>query len=351
MPKILVTGGCGYIGSHTIVDLIENGFDVISIDDNSRSTTYLLEGVEKITGRKIKNYKVDLCSFEETRAVFEENPDVSGIIHFAAYKAVGESVEKPLLYFENNIISLINLLKCTREFAIQHFVFSSSCTVYGSPDSIPVTEASPVKPAESPYGLTKQMGEQMIAEVAKLGTTKCILLRYFNPVGAHPSTLIGELPLGKPANLVPAITQTAIGKLPMMHVHGSDYDTRDGSCIRDFIHICDIAHAHTLAIQRLMSGASQQQLDVFNLGTGNGVTVLEAIHAFEKVSGVQLNYTMGPRRPGDIVAIYANNEKAVTELGWNCQYNLDDMMSSAWQWEQRIRQDETLQRMQQAFLN
>lgn len=351
MPKILVTGGCGYIGSHTIVDLIENGFDVISIDDNSRSTTYLLEGVEKITGRKVKNYKVDLCSFEETRAVFEENPDVTGIIHFAAYKAVGESVEQPLMYFENNLISLINLLKCTREFAIQHFVFSSSCTVYGSPDSIPVTEASPVKLAESPYGLTKQMGEQMIEEVAKLGTTKCILLRYFNPVGAHPTSLIGELPLGKPANLVPAITQTAIGKIPMMHVHGSDYDTRDGSCIRDYIHICDISHAHTLALKRLLSGQSTKQVDIFNLGTGNGVTVLEAINAFEKVSGVKLNYTMGPRRPGDIVAIYANNEKAVTELGWHCQYNLDDMMSSAWKWEQRIREDESLQGMQQAFLN
>lgn len=351
MPKILVTGGCGFIGSHTIVDLVENGFDVISIDDNSRSTTYLLEGVEKITGRKIKNYKVDLCSFDETRAVFEENPDVAAIIHFAAYKAVGESVEKPLMYFENNLISLINLLKCTREFAIGHFVFSSSCTVYGSPDSIPVTEQSPVKPAESPYGLTKQMGEQMIAEVAKLGTTKCILLRYFNPVGAHPTALIGELPLGKPANLVPAITQTAIGKLPMMQVYGSDYDTRDGSCIRDYIHICDISHAHTLAVQRLMNGESNKQIDIFNLGTGNGVTVLEAIKAFEKVSGVALNYQVGPRRPGDIVAIYANNEKAVHELGWQCQYNLDNMMSSAWKWELRIREDEALQGLQQAFLN
>lgn len=351
MSKILVTGGCGYIGSHTIVDLVENGFDVISIDDNSRSTTYLLEGVEKITGRKIKNYKVNLCSFEETRAVFEENPDVSGIIHFAAFKAVGESVHQPLLYFENNLISLINLLKCTQEFAIPHFVFSSSCTVYGSPDAIPVTEDSPVKPAESPYGLTKQMGEQMIEEVAKLGTTKCILLRYFNPVGAHPSALIGELPLGKPANLVPAITQTAIGKIDMMYVHGSDYDTRDGSCIRDYIHVCDIAHAHTLALQRLISGQSNRQVDIFNLGTGNGVTVLEAIRAFEKVSGVKLNYSLGPRRAGDIVAIYANNSKAVKELGWQCKYGLDDMMSSAWQWELRIKQDETLQGIQQAFLN
>lgn len=351
MPKILVTGGCGFIGAHTIVDLIQNGFEVISIDDNSRSTSYLLDGVEKITGKKVKNYKVDLCSFDETRAVFEENPDINGIIHFAAYKAVGESVEQPMMYFENNLISLINLLKCTREFAIGHFVFSSSCTVYGSPDRIPVTEESPVKPAESPYGLTKQMGEQMIEEIAKLGTTKCILLRYFNPVGAHPSTLIGELPLGRPANLVPAITQTAIGKLRAMTVHGTDYDTRDGSCIRDFIHVCDIAHAHTLALQMLITGKSTKACDVFNLGTGNGVTVLEAISAFEKVSGEKLNYEIGPRRPGDIVAIFANNEKAINELGWNIQFNLDDMMKTAWDWELKIKADESLNELQNVFLN
>lgn len=351
MPKILVTGGCGFIGAHTIADLIQNGFEAISIDDNSRSNTYLLDGVEKITGKKIKNYKVNLCSFDETRAVFEENPDINGIIHFAAYKAVGESVEQPLLYFENNLFSLINLLKCTREFAIGHFVFSSSCTVYGSPDRIPVTEQSPVKQAESPYGLTKQMGEQMIEEIAKLGTTKCILLRYFNPVGAHPSTLIGELPLGRPANLVPAITQTAIGKLPAMTVYGTDYDTRDGSCIRDYIHVCDIAHAHTLALQMLINGKSTKACDIFNLGTGNGVTVLEAITAFEKVSGVKLNYETGPRRPGDIVAIFANNEKAINELGWTIQYDLDDMMKTAWAWELKIKEDEELNTLQNVFLN
>jgi UDP-glucose 4-epimerase len=351
MPKILVTGGCGFIGAHTITDLIQNGFEVISIDDNSRSNTYLLDGVEKITGKKIKNYKVNLCSFDETRAVFEENPDINGIIHFAAYKAVGESVELPLLYFENNLVSLINLLKCTREFAIGNFVFSSSCTVYGSPDRIPVTEQSAVKQAESPYGLTKQMGEQMIEEVAKLGTTKCILLRYFNPVGAHPSNLIGELPLGRPANLVPAITQTAIGKLPTMTVFGNDYDTRDGSCIRDFIHVCDIAHAHTLALQMLINGKTTKSCDIFNLGTGNGVTVLEAISAFEKVSGVKLNYQIGPRRPGDIVAIFANNEKAINELGWTIKYDLDEMMKTAWEWELKIKADEALNNVQNVFLN
>jgi len=351
MAKILVTGGCGYIGAHTIVDLIENGFDVISIDDNSRSTPYLLEGIEKITGKKVKNYKVNLCNFDETQAVFAEHPDITGIIHFAAYKAVGESVEKPMLYFENNIFSLINLLKCTSEFKVPYFVFSSSCTVYGSPDAMPVTEQSPIKPAESPYGLTKQMGEQFIEEIAKLGETKCILLRYFNPVGAHPSTLIGELPLGKPANLVPAITQFAIGKIANMQVHGTDYPTKDGSCVRDYIHVCDISHAHTLAVQYLMESRNKSNCDVFNLGTGNGVTVFEAIEAFERVSGIKLNYGKGPRRPGDVVAIYANNSKAITELKWEIKYNLDAMMKTAWDWELRLKNDETIFAQQNAVLN
>src|SRR3982751_1992323 len=252
MSKILVTGGCGYIGSHTIVDLVENGYDVISVDNNSRSNPRILEGVEKITGKKIKNYKVDLCNFDDTFAIFQENVDIIGIIHFAAYKAVGESVEQPLLYFENNLTSLINLLKCVGEFKIPWFVFSSSCTVYGNPDHIPVTEATPPKPAESPYGYTKQMGEQIVNEFSKSYPAQCILLRYFNPVGAHPSAIIGELPIGKPQNLVPAITQTAIGKLPQMKVYGDDYPTRDGSCIRDYIHVSDIAHAHTLSLDYLV---------------------------------------------------------------------------------------------------
>ncbi|HEY4109935.1 UDP-glucose 4-epimerase GalE [Puia sp.] len=341
MEKILVTGGCGYIGSHTIVDLIANGFEVICVDNNVRSSPRILEGVEKITGKKIKNYKVDLCNYDDTCAIFQENANIAGIVHFAAYKAVGESVEQPLMYFENNLVSLINLLKVAQEFEVPHFVFSSSCTVYGNPDSIPVTELSPPKPAESPYGYTKQMGEQIINEFCKSATrTKSILLRYFNPVGAHPSILIGEMPIGKPANLVPAITQTAIGKLPSMTVFGDDYPTRDGSCIRDFIHVSDIAHAHTLAIQYMIDKKNINRAEVFNLGTGNGVTVLEAIKAFEKVSGVNLNYQIGPRRPGDVIAIYANNDLARRMLGWTTGYNLEDMLSTAWKWEQKLKADE-----------
>lgn len=351
MSKILVTGGCGFIGSHTVVDLIENGFDVISIDDNSRSTTYLLDGIEKITGKKLKNYNVDLKNFDETLAVFQENPDIAGVIHFAAYKAVGESVEKPLDYFENNMFSLINLLKCVKEFKIDNFVFSSSCTVYGNPDSIPVTEKTPTKKAESPYGATKQMGEQVIEEFARAYQFNTILLRYFNPVGAHPTAYIGELPLGKPLNLVPVITQTAIGKLPQMNVFGDDYDTRDGSCVRDFIHVCDIAHAHTLAIQFLMNKRNTSKCEVFNLGTGNGVTVLEAINSFEKVSGQKLNYKISPRRPGDVVAIYANNAHAVDTLKWEIKYDLDEMMRTAWQWELKVKEDEALMKKQNPALN
>jgi len=338
MSKILVTGGTGFIGSHTIIDLIENGFEVISIDDFSRSTSIALSGIEKITGKKIKNYSVDLKNFEETQAVFMEHTDIDGIIHFAAYKAVGESVEEPILYYENNMFGLINLLKCVQEFGVPNFVFSSSCTVYGNPDVIPVTEQTPIKPAESPYGATKQMGETVIRDFTKATATNAILLRYFNPVGAHPSGHIGELPVGRPQNLVPAITQTAIGKIPKMTVHGNDYATRDGSCVRDYIHVSDIAHAHTLAIQYLLEEKNETACDVFNLGTGKGVTVLEAIQAFEKVSGVQLNYAIGPRRAGDVVAIYANNEAAVKKLGWNIQYGINEMMDTAWKWELRLKE-------------
>jgi UDP-glucose 4-epimerase len=342
MNKILVTGGCGYIGAHTIVDLIENGFHPISIDNNSRSTTALLKGIKEITGVTIKNYKVDLCNFDDTHAVFQENTDIKGIIHFAAYKAVGESVHRPLLYFENNLFSLINVLKCAKEFKVPHFIFSSSCTVYGSPDSIPVTEESPIKPAESPYGATKQMGEEIVRDVTKAGSMQSILLRYFNPVGAHPSALIGELPLGKPENLVPVITQTAVGKIKELVVYGDDYKTRDGSCIRDYVHVCDISHAHTLALQHLIENKNRQTCEVYNLGTGNGVSVLEAIHAFEKVSGQKLNYRIGPRRPGDIVAIYSNNSLAKEKLKWDPQYTLDQMMSTAWKWQVKLQEDAQL---------
>jgi len=336
MKKIVVTGGCGYIGVHTIVDLVQNGFEVISVDNNSRSNAGILKNAESITGKKIPNYVVDLCDYEATRSIFIENNNIEGIIHFAAYKAVGESVEKPLLYFENNNFSLVNILKCAEEFNVPHFVFSSSCTVYGNPDSIPVTEETPQKPAESPYGATKQMGEVMVTDTVKSNNMQAILLRYFNPVGAHPSIMLGEIPLGRPANLVPAITQTAIGKLPTMLVHGSDYPTRDGSCLRDYIHVSDIAHAHTLALNYLIEKKNSRKTEIFNLGTGDGYTVLEVIKAFEKVSGVSLNYQMGPRRSGDVVAIYANNNKARTELGWVPQYNLEDMMDTAWKWEQKL---------------
>lgn len=351
MAKILVTGGCGYIGSHTLVNLIENGYEVISVDNNSRSHASVLKGVEKITGRAVKNYKVDLCNFDDTFAIFQENEDISGIIHFAAFKAVGESVEKPLMYFENNLYSLINLLKCVQEFNTPWFVFSSSCTVYGNADEAVVTEETPPKPAASPYGYTKQMGEQILGEFRKATDTQVVLLRYFNPVGAHPSILIGEMPLGKPQNLVPAITQTAIGKLPKMTVFGNDYPTRDGSNIRDYVHVSDIAHAHTLAIQYLENGKNSSNCEIFNLGTGNGVTVLEAIRSFEKVSGVKLNYEIGPRRPGDVVAIYANNDKAKNILGWQPQFSLDQMMDTAWKWELRLKEDEKLFSSFQSELN
>ncbi len=336
MQTILVTGGCGYIGAHTIVDLIENGFNVISVDNLSRASDQSIVGIEKITGKKIKNYKVDLTDKVATENIFIENPGITGIIHFAAYKAVGESVELPLDYYENNLFSLVHLLQMSVKYHAKHFIFSSSCTVYGNPDTTRVTEATPLQTAASPYGATKQMGEVIVKDAAHTYPISAILLRYFNPVGAHPSTAIGELPIGRPQNLVPAITQTAIGKLPKMQVHGTDYDTRDGSCIRDYIHVCDIAHAHTLALQYSIKKNQEKSCEVFNLGTGNGITVLEAIQAFEKVSGVKLNFEIGPRRAGDIVAIYANNDKAVKQLGWNCKYGLDEMMLTAWQWEQSL---------------
>lgn len=337
MKKILVTGGAGYIGSHTLVDLIENGFEVLSADNNSRSVPEILVRVEKITGKKITNYKVDLCNHVESRKIFEEHPDIVGVIHFAAYKAVGESVEKPLLYFQNNIGSLISILQCIEEFKIPHFVFSSSCTVYGNPDSIPVTETTPRKDAESPYGLTKQMGEQMIEAFSASNTnTKSIMLRYFNPAGAHPTTLIGELPIDKPQNLTPILTQTAIGKIQEFVVFGNDYDTKDGSCVRDFIHVCDLANAHTKALQFMIEGKSKKPCDIFNLGTGTGISVLEAIATFEQSTGVKLNYKIGDRRAGDVVAIFANNDKAKNKLNWDAKYTLPEIMRSAWAWEKSL---------------
>lgn len=335
--KVLVTGGCGYIGAHTIVDLINNGFDVVSVDSNIRSSTQLLDGIEKITGKKVRNYKVDLCNLEDTNAVFHENRDIVGVIHFAALKAVGESVTEPLMYFQNNLTSLINVLKCVKEYNVPNLVFSSSCSVYGNTKDLPVVETTPIGEAQSPYARTKQIGEQIIEDYSRVNDTQSILLRYFNPVGAHPSALIGELPLGKPDNLVPVITQTAIGKISKMTVFGTDYDTRDGSCVRDYIHVMDIANAHTKALQYLIEHRNESNCEVFNLGTGNGVTVLEAIKAFEKISGIKLNYTTGPRREGDVISIYANNNKAKEKLRWSPEIGIEDSMRTAWQWEVSLR--------------
>ena len=339
MKKILVTGGCGYIGAHTIVDLINNGFEVISVDDLSRGSLRMLKGIEKITGKKIKNYKVNLCDMDDTEAIFIENPDIEGIVHFAAYKSVGESMQEPLRYYKNNLMSLGNLLKCAQDFNVFNFVFSSSCTVYGNPATLPVAEDAPLAKAESPYGQTKQIGEAMCTDVARVWEEgNVMLLRYFNPVGAHPSGDIGELQ-EKPENLVPVITQTAMGHRPAMQVYGNDYDTRDGSCVRDYVHVMDIANAHTRALQYIMNGENEANCEVFNLGTGAGVTVLELIKAFEKVSGQQLNYEVGARREGDVVAVFANNDKAKKYLGWEPKYTLDQMMDTAWRWEETMKRE------------
>ena len=343
MSKILVTGGCGYIGGHTIVDLIENGFEVISIDDLSKGSLRMNEGIKEIVGHTVKNYKVNLCNLEDTEAVFAENQDIVGIIHFAAFKSVPESVQQPLMYFRNNINSLVNLLQCAKENKIEHFVFSSSCSVYGNPDKLPVDEKAKLVEPESPYARTKQMGEAICHDFSKANPGfNVTLLRYFNPVGAHPSGIIGELQ-EKPENLVPVITQTAIGKKPEMQVFGTDYDTRDGSCVRDYIHVMDIANAHTKALQYTLEERNSEACEVFNLGSGNGVSVLELINAFEKVSGEKLNYKLGPRRPGDVVAVYADNCKARACLDWDTKYDLEQMMDTAWRWELALKK-ETAQR-------
>ena len=336
--KVIVTGGTGYIGSHTIVDLMQNGFEVVCLDNLSRSKSYSLEGIAKITGKQATFLYIDLCNKAATLEALEAHKDAVGIIHFAALKSVPESVEQPLLYYQNNIDSLLNILSAIQEFNIPNFVFSSSCSVYGNADELPVLENTLIKQAESPYAHTKQIGEEIIHNFAKAHTSQHILLRYFNPIGAHPSSFIGEIPIDKPNNLVPYITQTAIGKLRQLTVFGSDYNTRDGSCIRDYIHVCDIAHAHTLALQNLLKKENQHTVEVYNLGTGIGVSVLEVIAAFEKVSGEILNYTIGERRSGDVVAVYADNAKAEVRLGWKCQYTLEDAMLSAWNWEKKMQE-------------
>lgn len=334
--KVIVTGGCGYIGSHTIVDLIQNGFDVISIDNLSRSDQKILDGVERITGRKVHNYRIDLKHKESTLKVLEANTDAVGIIHFAAYKSVPESTEKPLLYYRNNMEGLFNLIEGVEKYGIPNFVFSSSCSVYGLVEKLPVIEDTPFQEAQCAYARTKQHGEQVLQDVSKASSFNTILLRYFNPVGAHPSGEIGEIPIDTPNNLAPFITQTAIGKREKLTVFGDDYHTRDGSCIRDYIHVCDIAHAHTLAIKHLLQKQIAPNLEIFNLGTGNGVTVLEVIRAFEKATGQTLKYEIGPRRAGDVIEVYADNTKAKAILGWELQYGLEDMMLSAWNWEKKL---------------
>lgn len=335
MSKILVTGGCGYIGSHTLVDLIDNGFDVISIDNLINSSADILEGVKSITGKTVQNYPVDLCDKAATQTVFRAHPDIAGVIHFAALKYVGESVEKPLLYFRNNLDSLLNVLECMVEFGVKNIIFSSSCSVYGNATELPVTESTPFQTAESPYARTKQMGEQILEDVCfQEKGLNAVILRYFNPGGAHESTLIGEAATAA-TNLVPVITETAAGKRASMTVFGSDYPTRDGSCVRDYIHVMDLANAHTKAIEYLLAERQEKNCEVYNLGIGEGVTVLEAIHAFEAVSGVKLNYQIGPRRAGDVVAIYANNNLATSRLGWSAKRGITDIMRTAWAWQQK----------------
>jgi len=338
MRKILVTGGTGYIGSHTVVELFQAGYTPVIVDNLSNSNIEILDQIEKIIGVKPEFHQFDLCDTAKTIQFIQDNPDITGIIHFAASKAVGESVIDPLKYYSNNFFSLINLLNAYRDKPI-NFVFSSSCTVYGEPDILPVTESAPVKKAASPYGNTKQIAEEILEETAQAYPNyNIIALRYFNPVGAHPSALIGELPNGVPQNLLPFITQTAIGKREKLTVFGDDYDTPDGSCVRDFIHVVDLAKAHVAAIQLLEKGNPNGKYDVFNVGTGNGYSVLEAIAAFEKVSGQQLNYVIGPRREGDIIKVWGDVTKSTRELGWKAELGIDEMMASAWAWEKYLKE-------------
>ncbi len=336
MKKVLVTGGCGYIGSHTIVELINNGFDVVSVDNNINSNLEPLEAVKEVTGVDVENHTFDLCDMAKTRALFVAHPDLDGVIHFAALKAVGESVEKPWLYFHNNLNSLLNLMACCKEFGVNNLIFSSSCSVYGNAKELPVTESTPMEPAESPYARTKQMGENMLRDFCVANPDfNAILLRYFNPAGAHESGLMGESPVNPALNLVPVITETAIGKRDKLYVHGGDYDTRDGSCIRDYIHVMDLANAHTKAVQFLMDAKNKNNCEVYNLGIGEGASVLEAIKAFESSTGEKLNYEVGPRRPGDVVAIYSTFEKANAELGWKPTRGIREIMQTAWEWEKK----------------
>ncbi len=338
MAKILVTGGLGFIGSHTVVELQNEGYDVVIIDDLSNSSIETLERITSITSKKPIFEQIDLKAKAAVEDVFTRHSNIEGIIHFAASKAVGESVEQPLLYYENNINTLCYLLKEVNNLAHKNFIFSSSCTVYGQAEELPITEDAPVQKAESPYGNTKQIGEEIIQDVCKVNSEfNAISLRYFNPIGAHKSAKIGELPIGVPQNLVPFITQTAIGIREELSVFGDDYPTPDGTCIRDYIHVVDIAKAHVVALQRLLNKKYAANYEVFNLGTGKGSSVFEVIQSFERVSGVKLNYKIVSRRAGDVISAYADTTKANNELGWQAESTLDDAILSAWQWEQFIR--------------
>jgi UDP-glucose 4-epimerase len=338
MKTILVTGGTGYIGSHTAVELINEGFRVVIADNLSNSDTSVLEGIEKITGVRPGFQKLDICDKMELGEFLKKNSDISAVIHFAAYKAVGESVEKPLLYYRNNLVSLMNLLEEMQQRSISNLVFSSSCTVYGQPDELPVTESAPVKKAGSPYGNTKKISEDIIEECVKANNQlKSISLRYFNPIGAHPSALIGELPLGVPDNLVPFITQTAAGIRSELKVFGDDYDTPDGSCIRDYLHVTDLARAHVIAVKRMLNNRNKNNYEVFNLGTGKGVSVLEMIKTFEKVNSLKLNYSITGRRAGDTEQVWADTDLANRELGWKALISLQEALASAWKWEKYYR--------------
>lgn len=337
--KILVTGGLGYIGSHTSVELIQQGFEIIIVDDLSNSSTEVLEGIKKITGVSPEFIKLDLKNKNEVNQLFDNHPDLIGIIHFAAYKAVGESVNQPLEYYENNIGSLVYLLQAIEKKGQRFsFIFSSSCTVYGQADQLPITEEAPIKKAESPYGNTKQIGEDILYDVTRSNTLlKVISLRYFNPIGGHSSIEIGELPKGKPQNLVPFITQTAAGIHQKLNVFGDDYPTADGTCVRDYIHVVDLAKAHVVGFKRMLADEQSENFEVFNLGTGKGNSVLEVIKTFEKVSGVSLNYEIVDRRQGDIVAAYADTSKANKVLGWHAKNDLGVSLKTAWEWEKKIR--------------
>lgn len=335
--KVLVTGGLGFIGSHTVVELQNEGFEVVIIDDLSNSSMEVLEGITAITGKKPEFEEIDLRNKALVQNFFKKHTDVSGVIHFAASKAVGESVENPLLYYENNINALVYVLQELQKKDKAQFIFSSSCTVYGQAEKMPITENAPVQTAMAPYGNTKQIGEEIIQDVAKVSNINAILLRYFNPVGAHESCNIGELPKGTPQNLIPFITQTAIGLREQLSVFGDDYPTADGTCIRDYIHVVDLAKAHVTALKRLIENKNESNVETFNLGTGKGNSVLEVINTFEKVSGKKLNYKIVNRRKGDITEAYADTSKANDVLGWKAELPLEKALASAWKWEQKIR--------------